>query len=71
MLLEAVRQVLSKYRPMTVRQVYYRLVAAQFIKNELKSYKNLDKMLTVARRDGFLSYDDFIDRTRIADKESS
>lgn len=70
-LLTKAKEILSSFSPMTVRQLYYRLVSKKLIENNQKSYKSLVKTLTNARREGLLSYDDFEDRTRTADKQSS
>ncbi|MGD0576507.1 MAG: hypothetical protein ABSA74_00315 [Candidatus Staskawiczbacteria bacterium] len=57
--------ILKEYSvPLTVRQLYYRLVAKQIIENNSKSYKNLDVVLTKARKNGYLAFDAFTDRVR-------
>jgi hypothetical protein len=60
-LLGSVRSVLSKYAgtAVTVRQLYYRLVAAAVIPNSLRSYKNLGAALTSWRRSRELELDAF------------
>lgn len=62
----AVREVLTKFRgtPITVRQLYYRLVAGGIISNEQRNYKNLGAWLTEWRRQGSIPYGAFEDRTR-------
>ena len=49
---------------LTIRQLYYRLVAAQLIPNNLYSYQGVVKALVEARKDGRINYDDIEDRTR-------
>jgi hypothetical protein len=65
-LLESVRAVLAQYpgTAVTVRQLYYRLVAAAAIPNSLRSYKNLVAALTTWRRRKELPVAAFEDRTR-------
>lgn len=62
----AVKLVLAKYRgtPITVRQLYYRLVAGGIISNVQRNYKNLVASLTKWRKAGSIPYDAFEDRTR-------
>jgi hypothetical protein len=49
---------------LTVRQVYYRLVAAGIIKNSRSSYNMLDKCLVKARLSGAIHFEVFEDRSR-------
>jgi hypothetical protein len=65
-LLVAVQDILARYHgtAVTVRQLYYRLVAERVIPNTQKSYKNLGAALTVWRRSREISLDAFEDRTR-------
>lgn len=51
-------------RAMTVRQLYYRLVAAIIIPNNVRSYQNLVGMLTKARKVDLLDTSMFVDRGR-------
>lgn len=63
-------EILSRYwddgngYALTVRQVYYQMVVANFIPNNEKAYKRLKAVLTDARYEGFISWDMVIDRTR-------
>jgi hypothetical protein len=65
-LLGGVKGVLAQYEgtAVTVRQLYYRLVAAHLIPNSLRSYKNVVAALTDWRRKRQLRVDAFEDRTR-------
>ena len=64
-LLETCKSVLSEYDgQITVRQLYYRLVAAQAIPNVFREYKNLCALLTRWRKQGLLEADTFCDLTR-------
>ena len=55
---------LKNYWPLTLRQIYYRLVAAGEIENNRGSYQALSKILTELRIDGVVSWDSMEDRTR-------
>ncbi len=62
-LISRVNAILEQYDgPLTLRQVYYRLVAAHVIDNKEKQYKRLSKVLTNARLAGL------VDDTRIVDR---
>lgn len=65
-LLSAVRGVLDQYSgtAVTVRQLYYRLVAGGVIPNVIRSYKNLVAALSDWRRSGDIDFSAFEDRTR-------
>jgi hypothetical protein len=65
-LLADIKAVIKQYPgfKMTVRQVYYRLVAAQKIPNSQKSYRQVKELLGKARMEGLISFDDIEDRTR-------
>jgi hypothetical protein len=55
---------LTDYWPLTLRQVYYQLVAAGAIQNSLAEYSKLSRILTKARLDGYVSWDVIEDRAR-------
>jgi hypothetical protein len=60
---------LEDYWPLTLRQVYYRLVASQVIDNNLNRYQGLSVLLTKLRRLHVVPWDVIEDRTRrISDK---
>ena len=62
-LLDAVNGILAEYDgPLTLRQVYYRLVAAQVLENTERAYRGLSGTLTKARQAGLVH-----DRLRILD----
>lgn len=48
----------------TLRQVYYRFVAADKIENTQREYKNLGTVLNDARLCGLIDWDHMVDRTR-------
>lgn len=49
---------------LTLRQVYYRMVAAALIPNSLKSYKRLGATINKAREAGLIDWEAIEDRTR-------
>jgi len=64
-LLQHALNVISQYQiRLTIRQVYYRLVAAGIIKNCRSSYNSLDKRLVIARLKGKVPLHVFEDRSR-------
>lgn len=65
-LLTAVQKVLAQYAgtPVTVRQLYYRLVAGGIIPNNVRSYKNIISATTDWRRAGTIPIAAFQDLTR-------
>jgi hypothetical protein len=54
-----------EYWPLTLRQIYYQLVAKELILNNKNEYKSLSRMLTTARENNKISWDCMHDRTRI------
>lgn len=65
--LEQVQEVLEELRgywPLTLRQVYYRLVAGGVIENNRSEYQKLSRILTTARLDGEVPWDALEDRAR-------
>ena len=66
--LEWIDDVLSKYRAMgydlTVRQVYYQLVAQDLIPNNVRSYNQIQSLISDGRKAGLISWDMIVDRTR-------
>lgn len=65
-LIEAARQVLESYHPMTLRQCYYQLVSnyKDLLKNDPKEYKRLSVALVKARQEGMIPWEWLEDRTR-------
>jgi hypothetical protein len=57
--------IVARYRPMTVRQVFYQLVSRGVIAKTEAEYKStVCRLLVEMRRDGTLDYDDIADNTR-------
>ncbi len=61
---KAIRDVLSADNPMTVRQVYYQLVAAQLIENNRSQYQAISNLLVEMRRRGDVPWEWVEDRLR-------
>lgn len=63
-----VRDIVEEYQAqgwgLTLRQVYYQLVARDLIPNTYEQYKNVGKIVTKARRGGFIPWGAIEDRTR-------
>ncbi|KKN95779.1 hypothetical protein LCGC14_0176480 [marine sediment metagenome] len=55
---------------LTLRQIYYRLVAAEVIPNVKASYQSLGKALTDARKNRIIDPEVFEDRTRTSEMET-
>jgi hypothetical protein len=63
-LIEAARAELGQYHPMTLRQVFYRLVSAHILENTEASYKRLSYTLVQARQEGMVPWPWIEDRLR-------
>jgi len=55
---------MQEYWPLTLRQLYYRLVGALVIENNIKAYDKLSRMLTKARLQGMIPWESIEDRVR-------
>lgn len=65
MLIEESKKILSSYtQPITLRQLYYRLVARECIENKKSQYSYLSQVLVKARLKGEIAWDDIEDRLR-------
>ncbi|MGA2763929.1 MAG: hypothetical protein ABSG17_11245 [Spirochaetia bacterium] len=60
----ALHEVLEAHHPMTVRQAYYQLVAAQVIPNSRASYQKISGILVELRKDGTIPWEWVEDRLR-------
>jgi hypothetical protein len=63
-LIQTAAEILSQHHPMTVRQVYYRLVSRQVIENTRSGYQSVSKALVAARREGLILWAQIEDRLR-------
>jgi len=61
---ETIKVINSYTQKLTLRQIYYRLVAKHIIQNEYSQYKRLSKLLVEARKKGLVPFDAMEDRTR-------
>lgn len=67
-LIERVNQIIAEYDAqgyeLTLRQVYYQLVARGYIPNNERSYKNLGNLINDGRLAGLIDWYSIVDRTR-------
>jgi len=63
-LIEQAYNVLQEYNPMTLRQVYYQLVARHVIDNKRSEYQRLSNALVKARQEGMIPWEWVEDRVR-------
>lgn len=67
--LSRIEAVMAEYSErMTIRQIYYRLVADYGYENSLQSYKRIVALLDKARLDGTMDYEAIEDRSRQIDE---
>ena len=68
-LLEQVRKIVEGYDfALTLRQIYYQLVAKQIIANQQSYYMKLSRLCVIGRDEGILDEESFADRLRQIDK---
>jgi len=71
-LLEQVQEIIDSYDfALTLRQIYYQLVAKQIIPNKQNYYHKLSRLCVMGRDEGILPEEGFADRLREVDKLSS
>lgn len=63
-LIEAALSILEAEHPMTIRQLFYRLVSAALIVNTQADYHKVSRLMTKARRDDRCPYEWIVDRSR-------
>jgi hypothetical protein len=63
-LIRAAVEILEVENPMTVRQLFYRLVSNGTLGNTKKDYQLTSKVMTKARTDGRCSWNWIVDRSR-------
>lgn len=63
-IIQAALEELKAYNPMTVRQVYYRLVSRGLVENKRSQYQAVCNALVYARRNGLIPWEWIEDRTR-------
>ena len=73
-LIERVNAIVTEYEDqgyeLTLRQVYYQLVARGFIPNNERSYKNLGNLINNGRLAGLIDWNSIVDRTRFIRRNS-
>ena len=67
-LIEQANKIIASYQAdgydLTLRQLYYQLVATDVIPNTVQSYNRLGSMISKARRAGLIDWDAIVDRVR-------
>jgi hypothetical protein len=63
-LVEAAIKILVDERPMTVRQLFYRIVSKGLIENSRADYQRVSRLMTKAREDARVDFDWIVDRSR-------
>jgi hypothetical protein len=63
-IIDAARAVLEDDNPMTLRQVYYRLVATHVVENSKNSYQAVGRAIVQARKSGEIAWEWIEDRLR-------
>jgi hypothetical protein len=63
-LVEKAKRILSAEQPMTIRQLFYRLVSVQALENSIHDYKKLSRVMTDAREGGQVPFEWIVDRSR-------
>lgn len=75
MLVEAANEIIDEYESqgyvLTLRQLYYQMVAKDIIPNNAQSYDNLGNLINQARLMGYVDWDAIEDRTRHPRKRAS
>ncbi len=63
-LIDWARGILEREWPMTIRQIFYRLVSMGLIKNTKADYQRVIRLMTIARNDGRIPFNWIVDRSR-------
>jgi hypothetical protein len=63
-LIDAALEILNVESPMTIRQLFYRMVSQHLLENSKLDYQRLSRFMTKAREDGRCDYDHIVDRSR-------
>jgi hypothetical protein len=63
-LIDAALRILAEQNPMTIRQLFYRLVSVNVIPNDLPSYQRVSEVMTKSRDDGRCPFEWIADRSR-------
>jgi len=63
-LIEQARRILDEESPMTIRQLFYRLVSAEAVENCRAHYQKVSRLMTMARDREEIGWDSIVDRSR-------
>ena len=63
-LIDRALEILEEENPMTIRQLFYRLVSVEEIQNTQLDYQRVSRLMTKARRDDRCPYEYIVDRSR-------
>ena len=63
-LIAAASDILDVESPMTIRQLFYRLVSKELIPNDRKHYQLVSRLMTKGRKDRRIAFQDIVDRSR-------
>ena len=67
-MIETINSILDEYAAqgfrLSLRQLYYQLVARDFIPNTIRSYKNIGNLVSNARQAGHIDWDMIEDRIK-------
>ena len=63
-LIEQAAAILAEKSPMTIRQLFYRLVSVAAIENTRNDYQRVSTTMTKARNDGRIDFEAIVDRSR-------
>jgi len=61
-LIDLATAILEEQSPMTIRQLFYRLVSIKAIENSRHAFQKVSRLMTKARKDGRCPYDSIVDR---------
>jgi hypothetical protein len=63
-LIDLAVEILDEESPMTIRQLFYRLVSIEELENCRQDYVKVSRIMTIARNDGRVAWDAIVDRSR-------
>jgi len=63
-LIDEAIEILDQESPMTIRQLFYRLVSVGSLENNRSDYVKVSRIMTIARNDGRVDWDAIVDRSR-------
>jgi hypothetical protein len=63
-LIDRAVEILGEESPMTIRQLFYRLVSIGALENSRPDYVKVSRIMTIARNDGRVDWDAIVDRSR-------